>query len=149
MRKKITCLLIDEQKDSRNQFFLALDLLQISKACICFDNPGQALSYAAMHQWKPDYIFLRTNRPALDGKNNLGHLQRLPLLADVPVIFYAKEFCPDDMTRMKYLGAADWLIKSSDLHALRDGLKLIFETVKMKQPARGKLMTAEDSAVLV
>lgn len=146
MRQKISCFLIDEQRDNRNQFFLALDLLQATKACICFDNAAHALSYAAQQTGKPDYIFLHTRQPAVDGCRQLEELLKSPLLADVPVVFYAATFNPEDMTRMKFLGATDWMVKPSNLHALRDGLRLIFETVRQRpQP----LSPALSAAVLV
>lgn len=135
MKQKISCFLIDDIRDNRNQFFLALDLLQVTQACICFDNAGHALSYTTRQPGKPDYIFLHTRRPAVDGIRQLGEILQSPLLKDVPVIFYAPSFNPEDMTRMKFMGATDWMVKPSNLHALRDGLKLIFETLSTKQPA--------------
>ncbi|SKA42801.1 Response regulator receiver domain-containing protein [Chitinophaga eiseniae] len=147
MKQKFSCFLIDEIRDNRNQFFLALDLLQATRACICFDNATHALSYAAQKGGKPDYIFLHTRQPGLDGVRQLEALQQSPLLADVPVIFYAASFNPEDMTRMKFMGATDWMVKPSNLHALRDGLKLIFETVSGKQPA--SVPEVQPAAVLV
>ncbi|MBC9910272.1 response regulator [Chitinophaga varians] len=135
MKQKISCFLIDEMRDNRNQFFLALDLLQVTQACICFDNAAHALSYATRQPGKPDYIFLHTRRPAVDGIRQLEEIQQSPVLKDVPVIFYAPSFDPEDMTRMKFMGAADWMVKPSGVHALRDGLKLIFEAVGAKQAA--------------
>jgi CheY-like chemotaxis protein len=146
MKHKFSCFLIDESRDNRNQFFLALDLLQMTQACICFDNAPHALSYAAQQADKPDYIFLHTRQPAVDGIRQLEEIVKSPLLKDVPVIFYAASFVPEDMTRMKFLGAADWMVKPSNLHALRDGLKLIFENVSAKQPA---LLQPQPAAVLV
>ncbi|QJB31158.1 response regulator [Chitinophaga oryzae] len=147
MKQKFSCFLIDEVRDNRNQFFLALDLLQATRACICFDNAPHALSYAAQQAYKPDYIFLHTRQPGIDGVRQLEELLQSPLLADVPVIFYAASFNPEDMTRMKFMGATDWMVKPSNLHALRDGLKLIFETVSGKQPV--SLREAQPAAVLV
>lgn len=135
MKQKISCFLIDEMRDNRNQFFLALDLLQVTQACICFDNAAHALSYATGQQGKPDYIFLHTRRPAVDGVRQLEEILQSPLLKDVPVIFYAQSFDPEDMTRMKFMGATDWMVKPSNLHALRDGLRMIFETASAKQSA--------------
>lgn len=147
MKQKFSCFLIDESRDNRNQFFLALDLLQATDACICFDNAPHALSYAARQAYKPDYIFLHTRQPGIDGVRQLEEILQSPLLADVPVIFYAASFNPEDMTRMKFMGATDWMVKPSNLHALRDGLKLIFETVREKQSA--SLPAALPAAVLV
>ncbi|MGN7824001.1 response regulator [Chitinophaga sp. 22536] len=150
MKQKMSCFVIDDIRDNRNQFFLALDLLQVTQACICFDNAADALSYATRQPGKPDFIFLHTRRLAVDGARQLEEILQSPLLKDVPVIFYAPSFDPEDMTRMKFMGAADWMVKPSNLHALRDGLKLIFETVSAKQPALSQpVMGALLPAVLV
>ncbi|NML39201.1 response regulator [Chitinophaga sp. G-6-1-13] len=150
MKQKISCFLIDDVRDNRNQFFLALDLLQVTQACICFDNAAHALSYATRQPGKPDYIFLHTRRPAVDGVRQLEEILQSQLLKDVPVIFYAPSFDPEDMTRMKFMGATDWMVKPSNLHALRDGLRLIFETVSAKQATLSQQVAdALPAAVLV
>ncbi|CAL1518226.1 response regulator [Chitinophaga sp. MM2321] len=122
----LTILLIDDDRNSRNQFFLALDLLKVNKACICFDNHIDAMSYAAEQQIKPDYIFLKTIKPVSNGKQGLDDVKNAPCMEHVPVILYATSFDPNDLVQVKHLGAADWLVKQSDLHILKNALKSIF-----------------------
>ncbi|NSL86632.1 response regulator [Chitinophaga sp. Mgbs1] len=149
MKQQISSFLIDDSRDARNQFFLAFDLLQVSKACICFDDVDHAAAFCTAQPDTPDYIFLRVQQPAEDGKRMLDQLRQIPSLENTPVIFYAAAFTPEDMTRMKSLGAADWLVKSSDLHQLKNCLHTMLEAFERRQTAVPPVPEGALSPVLV
>jgi CheY-like chemotaxis protein len=123
--KKITTLLIDEKADQRIQFYLSLDLLKNSRACVCHDNGFDALAYLKQHpDFIPDYIFFNGELPANQGTLFIKNIRKLKRLQSTTVILLSKEnVLPEDL---RQAGFAACLPKQRDIHQLKDALKVIF-----------------------
>lgn len=123
--KKITTLLIDEKADQRNQFYLSLDLLKNSRACVCHDDGFDALAYLKQHPaFIPDYIFFNGELPAKQGVLFIKHIRKLKRLQSTTVILLSKEnVLPEELGQA---GFAACLPKQRDIYQLRDALKVIF-----------------------
>jgi CheY-like chemotaxis protein len=129
MSEKIISLLIDPDRDRRNQFYLALDLLCVSKACISQDNTSKALDYFKKHPGLiPDYIFLDSLLPSDEVPHFLRELRKIKRLKQVPVIWYAPSFAPEQQQAIREAGFAAGLAKQSDLYKLKGNLKVLFQS---------------------
>ncbi|MFY0256307.1 hypothetical protein ACDQ55_20395 [Chitinophaga sp. 30R24] len=128
MREKLTSLLIDPDRDRRNQFYLALDLLSISKACISQDNISNALDYLKKNpDFKPDYIFLDSLQPADEASSFLKEIRKMKRLKLVPLIWYAASWEPEHMQAIHESGFAAGLAKQDSLHALKEHLSALLQ----------------------
>ncbi|RFS20201.1 hypothetical protein DVR12_21025 [Chitinophaga silvatica] len=137
MNEKIACLLIDADRDRRNQFFMALDLLGNSKACICQDNLESAIEYLKTHQdsFTPDYIFLDAEA------NQTTLVPSFPsaLKTNVPVIWYSGSYHSSCEISLKQEGWAAGLTKQSNLLQLKANLKTLFGqdlSIKVLNPSK-------------
>ncbi|HEY8957577.1 hypothetical protein [Chitinophaga sp.] len=129
MREKLISLLIDPDRDRRNQFYLALDLLNVSKACIAQDNTSKALDYFKKHpDLIPDYIFLDSLLPSDETPRFLKELRKIKRLVQVPVIWYAASFDADQQQAIREAGFAAGLAKQSDVHKLKGNLQVLFRS---------------------
>lgn len=129
MSEKLTSLLIDPDRDRRNQFYLALDLLNISKACICQDNTGKALDYFKRHaDFTPDYIFLDSLHASDEAMPFLRDMRKIRRLKQVPLIWYAASFEPAQMQAIQEAGFAAGLAKQENLHKLKENLQVLFHS---------------------
>jgi len=125
--KKITTLLIDEKADQRIQFYLSLDLLKNSRACVCHDNGLNALTYLKQHpDFIPDYIFFNGELPADQSALFIRHIRKLKRLRSTTVVLLSKENVQPE--ELQQAGFAACLLKQRDIYGLRDALKIIFAT---------------------
>jgi CheY-like chemotaxis protein len=129
MREKLISVVIDPDRDRRNQFYLALDLLNVSKACISQDNTSKALDYFKKHpDLVPDYIFLDSLLPSDETPQFLRELRKIKRLKQVPVIWYAASFERDQQQAIREAGFAAGLAKQSDLYKLKGNLTVLFQS---------------------
>ncbi|MBO9731542.1 MAG: hypothetical protein J7623_23075 [Chitinophaga sp.] len=129
MREKLSSLLIDPDRDRRNQFYLALDLLQISKACIAQDNTSKALDYLKKQSgFTPDYIFLDSLQPSDEALLFLRELRKIKRLKQVPLIWYAPSFNAAQEQAMLEAGFAAGLVKQEKLLQLKENLRILFQS---------------------
>lgn len=129
MREKLTSLLIDPDRDRRNQFYLALDLLNISKACIAQDNTSRALDYFKKQSgFTPDYIFLDSLQPSDEAVFFLREMRKIKRLKQVPLIWYAESFEPAQQQAIREAGFAAGLAKQGNVHKLKENLKVLFQS---------------------
>jgi|GEM_PF-1131738 len=129
MSEKLTSLLIDPDRDRRNQFYLALDLLNISKACISQDNTSRALDYFKKHAgFTPDYIFLDSLQPSDEAVFFLQEMRKIKRLKQVPLIWYAASFEPVQQQFIREAGFAAGLAKQENVHKLKENLKVLFQS---------------------
>ncbi|PSL48352.1 response regulator receiver domain-containing protein [Chitinophaga niastensis] len=129
MKKKLTCLLIDADRDRRNQFYLALDLLQISKACVCQDDTDKALDYFKKQPaFTPDYIFLDILQPQQEGVLFLRKLRKIKRFQQTPVIWYSKSYDVQQAPALRETGFAAGVTKHGDLYHLKENLRSLFHS---------------------
>jgi CheY-like chemotaxis protein len=128
MKEKITSVLIDPDRDRRNQFYLALDLLNISKACIAQDNSGKALDYFRKQSgFTPDYIFLDSLLPTDETTSFLKEVRTIKRLKQVPVIWYSASFNENQLEAIQEAGFAAGLTRQADLLDLKANLHALFQ----------------------
>lgn len=128
MKNKITCLLIDEQPDQRIQFYLALDLLKVNRACVCHDNSFDALAYLKQHSgFEPDYIFISSEVPKAHAELFIKHIRKIGRLEQAPVILLLSGTAAYSLAEVSGMGFTDCMVKQRDIYFLRDALQMIFE----------------------
>jgi CheY-like chemotaxis protein len=71
---------------------------------------------------RPDAILLDVEMPELDGPATLAALRAQPITAQTPVVFLTAHDDPDELARLRELGAAGVLAKPFDVNALADEL---------------------------
>src|SRR5687768_8906348 len=70
----------------------------------------------------PDLILLDVMMPGMDGPETLAGLRTQPGLADVPAVFFTAKAQPDEVRRLREVGASDVLAKPFDPEALPGAL---------------------------
>ena len=127
MKEKISCLLIDPDRDRRNQFFMALDLLGNSKACICQDSVESALNYLKEQVgFSPDFIFMdaEANQSTLLPVFPAALKNQLP---KTTIVWYSGSYHASAEIALKKAGWATGLTKLSNLLQLKAALKSLLE----------------------
>ena len=126
MKEKFSCLLIDPDRDRRNQFFMALDLLGNSKACICQDSVESALHYLTQAGFSPDFIFMdaEANQSTLLPVFPAALKNQLP---KTPIVWYSGSYHASAGTILKREGWAAGLTKQGNLLQLKAALKELLE----------------------
>ena len=73
-------------------------------------------------QHLPDLILLDLHLPDMNGREVLEHLKRDPATASIPVVVLSADASPSEIERLRLAGAASYLTKPLDVHALLDTL---------------------------
>lgn len=127
MKRNLSCLLIDDDKDDQEIFKLALQDINGQINCIAVDNGIEGLQMLEANEtFIPGYIFLDLNMPRMSGKDCLTALRSIPRLASVPVVIYSTSSDPRDIRETKALGATDYVVKQYSLASLKDILRRYF-----------------------
>jgi CheY-like chemotaxis protein len=113
---KITCFLIDDDKDDQEIFMLALEDMDINVSCITANDGNEALlKFAQDETFLPNFIFLDLNMPRINGKQCLIEIKKIDHLKDVPVIIYSTSSAQKDKVETEMLGAAAFITKPSSI----------------------------------
>lgn len=116
MNNRITCFLIDDDKDDQEIFMLALEDMNISVSCITANDGNEALVHLTKDEsFLPDFIFLDLNMPRINGKQCLAEIKKMGHLKDVPVIIYSTSSAQKDKTETEMLGATAFITKPSSI----------------------------------
>ena len=111
----MTILLVDDERDTRTVARLALR--QLGGFTVIEAASGrEALEMAARE--RPDAVVLDVMMPGMDGPQVLAALRSDPATARLPVIFLTAKAMPDEVARLRSLGAAAILTKPFDPEAL-------------------------------
>lgn len=123
MKREKTILLIDDDNDELDIFNLALNEEQIAYICSYARNAKEALK--ALSMFVPDFIFLDTNMPGMNGIDCLEEIKKIKTVEEVPVIMYSTYM--DDIVCKKAmkLGATACIQKPDEILRLRKILKRI------------------------
>lgn len=128
MMRKITCLLIDDDKDDFEFFQDAVNDLNNEHGdlfieVIWTDRATTALKKLTGNEnFIPDYIFLDLNMPVRSGKECLLDIKSMPALKNIPVIIYSTSSDPGEINETKSMGANSFLIKPLSLSILSEAL---------------------------
>jgi CheY-like chemotaxis protein len=102
---------VDDEPDLREVVHLALSLM--TKATVhCYESGAQAL-----HQFtsvRPDLVLLDVMMPEMDGTAVMQRMQDDHLLRTIPVIFMTAKAMPDEVARLRSLGAIGVIAKPFD-----------------------------------
>ena len=131
MRQKITCLLIDDDKDDQEIFKLALQDLNKDVICLTADDGAEGLKLLQSDKdFIPAYIFLDLNMPRMTGKDCLCEIKKDARLAGIPVVIYSTSSDPMDISDSRKLGASDYIVKQFSITSLKTILNRYFNPEK-------------------
>lgn len=91
----------------------------------CCENGVVALREA--EAFAPDLMVLDVMMPEMDGPETLKHLQKIPSLRTKPVVFLTAKVHPEEVARLRQLGATGVLPKPFDPMTLSAQLREIWE----------------------
>ncbi|WP_346317545.1 response regulator [Chitinophaga sp. YIM B06452] len=127
MKHKLSCLLIDDDRDDQEIFKLALQDINGEVFCLTADDGVKGLQMLQQEEnFVPTYIFLDLNMPRMTGRDCLNAIKSNPLLADIPVVIYSTSSDPKDIQDTKAMGAADYVVKQYSISSLKEILKRYF-----------------------
>jgi len=119
-------LLVEDDPDIRAIATLSLEALGGFGVTSAASGP-EAL--AVVHALAPDLILLDYMMPGMDGGEVLATLRADPRLRDIPVAFMTAKVRPEDVIRLKSLGAVAVVAKPFDPGELPDELKRVWASL--------------------
>jgi two-component system OmpR family response regulator len=117
-------LLVDDDTDIRTVATLALQAVGGFEVRPC--SSGQE-ALGAVVAFGPQLVMLDVMMPGMDGPAVLEQLRLLPEVARVPVVFLTAKAQPDEIERLKGLGAVDVIAKPFDPMALATQVRAAWE----------------------
>ena len=130
MKKKIHCLLIDDDADDRHFFALALKAINRPIHCDYSPTAIHALDKLKSGEITPNYIFLDLNMMPMNGLECLREIKKIARVVDVPVIIYSTSINEDIKYRTLVAGAFDHFEKPSTANELVKYLDRILHVVE-------------------
>ena len=115
-------LIIDDEPDVRSVARLSLGRVG---GMDVIELPGGIEAVATAKAGKPDVVLLDLMMPEMDGVATLEALRSDPETAAIPVVFVTAKAMPDEIRRLKALGALDVIVKPFDPMALAATLREI------------------------
>jgi CheY-like chemotaxis protein len=132
MKKKLFCLLIDDDPDDRNIFAMAVERLPVKvKLDYAVHGIEGVQKLKGYGDKLPDFIFLDLNMHLMNGKECLGHIKRIAKVSEVPVIIYSTTLNESIIYETLAMGAFDHIEKPTELSTLEKYLKRIFQIEEM------------------
>lgn len=113
-------LVVDDEGDIRHVARLALG--RVGGMEVLDTGRGEEAVALAVRE-RPDAIVLDVMMPELDGPGVLAALRRDPRTASIPVVFLTAKAMPDEIQRLRALGAAGVLTKPFDPMTLAASLR--------------------------
>jgi response regulator RpfG family c-di-GMP phosphodiesterase len=117
---------IDSDKEGQEIFQQAIQLLNPLISCILFENAGKALKAIKSLNERPDFIFLETNLQGMSGEECLLSIKTSSSIKDIPVVMYSTTADQNEIRKYKVLGAAEFIIKSTNSNVLLEKLYSFF-----------------------
>lgn len=96
--------------------------------CITLNNGKEALKFINDNPPPPSYIFLDLNMPYINGFEFLKEFKKDKGNNETTVYIYSTSSNPRDKEKAKILGADDYIVKFSDLNALKLKLRNVIQT---------------------
>lgn len=131
METFFNCLLIDNDRDDCDIFFMALQ--EIGPACSCDIVHDGLAALEKIHNdpsFTPALIFVDMNMPLMNGKQCLVELRKVDRLQQTAIYVYSTSADPRSVQEVKTLGATDFIVKPSSFTALVSLLSSILQTQK-------------------
>jgi CheY-like chemotaxis protein len=117
---------VEDDPDIAELIDIALNTIG-GMSAIGFSSGHMAIKQAAAHA--PQMLLLDVMMPEIDGPETLKILRRQSELQDVPAIFLTAKVHPNEIQRLRELGANDVLAKPFDPMNLADKLRSIWQAV--------------------
>ena len=111
----MTILIVEDDDDIRS--VLRISLSYLGGHAVVEAADGTEGVFAARRA-RPDLIMLDVMMPGIDGPATLAQLRADADTAAIPVVFMTAKAMPDEVARLRALGAADVLTKPFDPTAL-------------------------------
>lgn len=116
-------LIIDDDTDDQNFLIEALKDIDASIKVFTANNGRAALFQLDRNAIPlPSIIFLDLNMPRINGRQFLFEVKNHPDLKSIPVIVYSASSNERDVSELKKLGAAMYLVKQSEYVVLKEEL---------------------------
>jgi CheY-like chemotaxis protein len=113
-------LIVDDDVDDRLFFCEALAEINPVIECLTAKDGMEALDKLNKCATLPDFIFLDSNMPRMDGKKCLEELKKSNRYISIPVIMYSTSKNEEDMAISKRLGALAFIKKPVFFEEIRD-----------------------------
>ena len=117
-------LYVEDDDDIRQIANLALEMVGGLTVRACASG-AEAVAQAAA--FKPQLILLDVMMPGLDGPATMTALRSLPGTANTPVIFMTAKVQPQEVARIRALGAIDVVAKPFDPMTLAETIRGIWD----------------------
>lgn len=109
----------DDDEEDREIFCSAVEEINPTIHVILSKDGQEALNILKTQTESPDFIFLDINMPRMNGIECLIKLKADNRLKSVPVIMYSTTADSREINKMKMLGAAGFIQKSSSFEELK------------------------------
>jgi len=122
-------LYVEDEPDIQTVTLMALETIGgfTVKAC----SSGQEAIEAAP-AFEPDLVILDVMMPGMDGPTTMEALRKLPVTADVAMIFMTAKVQSHEVERYRAMGAVDVVAKPFDPISLADQVRAIWEQQQTK-----------------
>ncbi|MGZ3900275.1 MAG: response regulator [Bacteroidia bacterium] len=130
MSGKTVLMIVDDDKDDRFFFEMAVKELGKGFECISAENGIDAIEKLQAMEQLPDYIFLDLNMPLMNGRECLTELKKNQKLKCIPVIMYSTSSFSEDMDSVRKLGASYYLPKPANIMSLPTDITTALKTAE-------------------
>lgn len=128
MQHNPTVFLIDDDSDDQEIFSHALEKANQSVECVFANDGIHALEKIRSDEnFIPDFIFIDMNMPRMNGQQCLAEIKKIERLRNVPVYMYSTSADPESIEENKRLGAADFIVKPSNI---QDLIRILADIIK-------------------
>ena len=127
MRKKIECLLIDDDEDDCEIFLMCLSKISHHIHCTTMGDAPEAIAFLKnTTDYLPDYIFLDVNMPKMNGIEGLKEIKSIERFSKSKIFMYSTTSDSHSVLDTKNIGAFDFLIKPYKTKELIEQMNVIF-----------------------
>jgi CheY-like chemotaxis protein len=117
MVKALNILLVDDDKDDRLLFEIALEEIPLSTSLTTFKDGEQLMLHLEnVSTYLPDVLFLDLNMPRKTGFEYLHEIKNHPLLKRIPVIIFSTSYDEDKALQLYESGAHYYICKPADFN---------------------------------
>lgn len=132
MKKKIKCILVDDDSDEELLFRMGLEHLDISCDLDRASGGGEALELFFTNEgYKPDFIFIDLNMCGISGKELVQKLKEIEHLQSVPTIIYSTSSEENDIKDAKRLNVDHYFVKPACIKTLSETLEKLFNKERL------------------
>jgi len=141
----MTVLVVEDEEDIRT--IVRMSLQQLGGFTV-IDTASGADAIDAARRLRPDVVLLDVMMPDIDGPGVLAALRAEPATRDIPVIFLTAKAMPDELERLRALGARAIFTKPFDPVALPDLVRQALEGGAPDERPQGATASASPSPEL-